>query len=178
MTTAARTHPALLAPRVAGRPLAWARDMAFVGATTSAFAPWAAGNLAPSGYWQVSAVVGLVTGALLGLAMPALIDLVRGRVPLLLLVLGSVLLGAAWGGLTGGLAGLAFGGISAQLGVVAGAAAGGFQLGWFWFPYTFQSVRGGRTWPLLLTSLLTLPVATAAAVYTTLFLAMPMSMFG
>lgn len=164
MTTVATTAPHLLARRVAGSPLAWSRDLALVGGVTSTLAPLAAGNMAPAGYWQVAALTGLLTGALLGLAMPALVDAVRGRVPLLLLVLASPLVGLAWGATAGGLAGLPFGEANVLLGTAAGGAAGFIQLGWLWFPYLFQSVRRGRTWPILLTSLLTLPVATLLAI--------------
>ena len=88
----------LLRERVAGRPLAWSRDMALVGGLTSGFAPFAAGSLAPSGYAPTALVLGLLSGALLGLCMPALLEQVRGRVPLAGLLLLSPVAGFAWGG--------------------------------------------------------------------------------
>ena len=156
----------LLRERVAGRPLAWSRDMALVGGLTSGFAPFAAGSLAPSGYAPTALVLWLVTGALLGLCMPALLEQVRGRVPLAGLLLLSPVAGFAWGALAGGLAGLPFGSSSAILGFFCGGATGAVQLGWFWFPYTFQSVRRGRTWPVVASTLLSLPVATLVGVMT------------
>lgn len=161
MTTLA-PHP------VTGSPLRWARDMALVGGGTSAFVPALVSGLAPSGYPLAAALVGAVTGALLGLAMPTLLDLVRGKVPLPLLLVGSLLLGAAWGGVAGAMAGVPFGAGNAGLGLVAGSIAGAAQFGWWWFPYTFQTVRGGRTWPLLVAAVFTLPVVSALSVWGTM----------
>jgi hypothetical protein len=163
MTTLA-PHP------VTGSPLRWARDMALVGGGTSAFVPALVSGLAPDGYPISAALAGVVTGALLGLAMPTLLDVVRGKVPLPMLLLCSVGLGAAWGGVAGALAGLPFGAGNAALGLVAGSIAGAAQFGWWWFPYTFQTVRRGRTWPLLVASLFTLPLVSALSVWGTMIL--------
>lgn len=158
-----------LAPHpVTGSPLRWARDMALVGGGTSAFVPALVSGLAPAGYPWVAAAVGLGTGALLGLAMPTLLDLVRGKVPLPVLLLCSVGLGAAWGGVAGALAGVPFGANNAGLGLIAGSIAGAAQFGWWWFPYTFQTVRGGRTWPLLVAAAFALPVVSALSVWGTM----------
>jgi hypothetical protein len=161
---APRRRGGAIGQRVGGSPAAWSRDLAIVVGATSAFAPAMAAGQLFAGYPISAMCIGAVTGAVLGAAMPALIDLVRGRVPLALVVAASLALGAVWGGLTGMLAGVPFGWDAAALGLAAGGAAGAVQLGGFWFPYTFQSVRGGRTWPVVVGALLVLPVSTAAAV--------------
>ena len=130
----------LLRERVAGRPLAWSRDIALVGGLTSGFAPFAAGSLAPSGYAPTALVLGLVTGALLGLCMPALLEQVRGRAPLAGLLLLSPVAGFAWGALAGGLAGLPFGSSSAILGFCCGWVC--FFCLWFGLCGGFQRLCG------------------------------------
>ena len=170
--TAASRGTSVLRTRVAGSPLRWSRDLAFVGATTSGFAPLLATDLAPDGYAAVSTLVGLLTGGALGLVMPAALDRVRGRVPLLFLIAMAPLTGLAWGGLTGSLSGLPFGESSAILGLCAGGATGAMQLGWFWFPYTFQSVRRGSTWPVIALSVVALPFVSAAGIMATITVVM------
>lgn len=160
--------PTLAPHPVTGSPLRWARDMALVGGGTSAFVPALVSGLAPPGYPLAAAAAGVVTGALLGLAMPGLLDRVRGRVPLPALLVSSLLLGGAWGGVAGALAGLPFGVNNVVLGLMAGSIAGAAQFGWWWFPYTFQTVRGGRTWPLLVAAIFTLPLVSALSVWGTM----------
>ena len=149
---------------ITGCPLLWCRDMALVGGATSATVPALVHEFTPSGYPLMAAVIGVVTGALLGLAMPRLLDRVRGRISLPILVLGSVMLGCFWGGATGALAGAPFGIPYVVLGLVAGGLAGAAQFGWWWFPYTVQTVRGGRTWPMLVAAVLALPFVTVVSI--------------
>jgi len=169
---------------VVGEPRTWSRDLALVGFVTGFAAPAACfGWFVSPAFCVLAAPVGGAIGALLGRAMPGLLDRVRGRVPiaLLLVILGPVL-GALWGGMTGLGAGLAaqawyalvggtpalFGPELPVVGAAYGTAAGAVQLGWFWFPYTFQTVRRGRRWPVLAAAMLLAP-ATAFAIYVPVF---------
>lgn len=151
-----------LAARRTGSPLTWGRDLALIGGVSSFVLPsMMVGPLVPAAFPWWAAAAGAGTGLLLGLAAPALLDLVRGRVPLLVLVLLAPLVGAAWGGLSGSLAGAAVGGDSALLGLLAGSTAGAVQLGIWWFPYTFQTVLQRRRWPVVLACVLTTPLLLA-----------------
>jgi len=161
-----------LRARVAGHPLRWSRDLAFVGATTSGFAPLMVTDLAPHGYAAISTLVGLLTGGALGVVMPAALDRVRGRVSLLMLLALAALTGLAWGGLTGALSGLPFGDTNAFLGLCAGGVTGALQFGWLWFPYTFQSVRRCSTWPVIALSVVALPFVSAAGIMATITVAL------
>lgn len=156
--SALKPHP------VTGAPLRWSRDMGLVGGTTSAFIPVLVRDVVPVGYPLAAALAGAVTGAALGLAMPALLDRVRGRVPFTLLVPGSIALGSIWGGGSGALAGAPFDATHVLLGLIAGSIAGGAQFGWWWFPYTVQTVRGASTWPLLVAAFAALPLVALASV--------------
>ena len=163
---------------ITGRPDRWARDLAAVGACTSAVAPALVMGL--SVYTLIAAVVGAVTGAALGASMPALLDRVRGRVPIPALLLAGPALGAVWGGAVGGAASLALLDVTINngfhmtpnglflLSVLTAAIGGALQFGLFWFPYTFQTVRGGRTWPVVLGACLMTPVVGAATIIATL----------
>lgn len=158
-----------LAPHpVTGHPLAWARDLALLGGGSSAALSLLLVGMVPVGFAPAVAVTAGLSGAALGLAMPTLLDAARGRVPLWLLAAAAPAVGGLWGGLAGAAAGLVVGGTAPALGAVAGAVAGAGQLGWFWFPYTFQTVRGGRTWPLLALAAVALPVVAWATVLVTI----------
>ncbi len=150
--------PTVPAPRPTGSPAAWGRDLALIGAVTSFVLPSLMGPVVPSGFAARAGVAGAVGGLLLGLAMPAVLDMLRGRVAIRWLLLLAPMVGAAWGGAAGAVAGLASDRSAALLGLISGGIAGACQLGLWWFPYTFQTVRGGRRWPLVLAAVLSSPV--------------------
>lgn len=158
--------------RVTGEPRLWGRDMAYLGGVTSLVCTGMGMTFSVSPQYVLAATAaGALTGGALGLAAPALLDQVRGRLPLAALVaVAGPLAGAAWGGLTGAIAwGLAGGspgmtGYSLGMSVTVAAIAGAIQLGWSWFPYTFQTVRREPRWPALLASTLLTPFVGIAAV--------------
>lgn len=148
----------LSTPRLTGRPRVWARDMALMGGLSSALVPTLLVVFVPWPYPLIAGALGLGSGAVLGAGMPAFLNWVRRFAPPWGLLLASPFLGLVWGGGTGALAGLAFGTNAAMLGLVAGGIAGAVQLTLWWFPYTFQTVRGARTWPVTLASVVALPL--------------------
>ena len=147
--------------RVTGVPALWARDMAIVGGVTSGIAPMPALALgATAGFIGGTAVAGALTGAALGAMMPVALERLRGRLPLSVLMVLGPLPGALWGALVG-TAGFYLSGISSTplvLCVGCAALAGAIQFGLFWFPYTFQTVRDGRRWPVVLGACLGAPL--------------------
>ncbi|MFT5679110.1 MAG: hypothetical protein ACI8RZ_000014 [Myxococcota bacterium] len=158
--------------QVTGRPAHWARDMAIVGGVTASLAPLPALALgATAAFIGGTAVTGAVTGAALGAVMPGVLERVRGRLPLpVLMVLGPIP-GALWGGIVGAV-GFALSGVGVPLAlcVLCAALAGAVQFGLFWFPYTFQTVRGARRWPVVLGACAVTPMIgllTVAIVLTT-----------
>lgn len=159
----------LTRPAVTGSPAAWSRDAALLGLVSCVGVSVPLLFIVQGRFLAWAAPLALVTGAVLGLLAPFTLELVRGRVPLLLLGLGAPVLGAAWGGAVG----LAAGALSQHpfwpLGLVCGGLAGAMQVGLWWFPYTFQRVRSARTWPLLIgasvtAALLSAPVYVAGFV--------------
>lgn len=156
--------------RRTGSPLAWARDLGLIGGVTSYVLPSMMGPIPPAGFAGWAGGLGALGGVLLGLAAPALLDLVRGRVAIRWLVLLAPLVGAAWGGSAGALAGLLTDPGSEILGLLAGGIAGAMQLGVWWFPYTFQTVRGARSWPVVVGALVVSPLLIAPVYAGTLVL--------
>lgn len=150
--------PSMPAPRLTGSSRVWSRDLALIGGTTSFVLPSLMGPIVPSGFAAWAGLAGAVGGLLLGQALPVILDVVRGRVAIRWLLLLAPVVGAAWGSAAGAIAGLATDRGSAVLGLISGGIAGACQLGLWWFPYTFQAVRGGRRWPLVLAALVTSPV--------------------
>lgn len=137
---------------VTGEARDWARDMAIVGGVTASLAPLPALALgATVAFIGGTAVTGAVTGAALGAAMPGVLERLRGRLPLSVLMVLGPLPGALWGG-TVGAVGFALSGVGTPLAlcVLCAAIAGALQFGLFWFPYTFQTVRGAARWPVVL----------------------------
>ena len=134
--------------RVTGRSLPWARDLALVAGASAGLAPLAIFGL---GSFALSAtVVGVVSGGLIGLGAPRLLDAVRGRLPLTVLATLGLGIGALWGAGIGAVAGAAEQTILGPSTTTwAAALIGAVQLGVFWFPYTFQTVLRGRTWPIV-----------------------------
>ena len=156
---------------VTGQPQRWARDFALIGATTSAVAPTMAAAFGVSWlYALAAAIAGAGTGALLGAMMPALLDRVRGRVPLPLLAAVGPLLGALWGASVGVLASVVHPDMLA-FSVLAASVGGAVQFGLFWFPYTFQTVRGARVWPVVLAACLCAPLAGVISIVSTISIA-------
>lgn len=152
-----------IAGPIPGHPRAWARDLAALGATTSVSLSllfWAG---VPRGFTPLVGFFTVLSGGLIGRCMPRVLDAVRGRVPIGALVLAAPVVGGLWGGLSGGLAGLLTEPRSGPvLGLLAGGLAGAAQFGWFWLPYTVQTVRRKPTWPLLVASVFALPAIAVA----------------
>lgn len=157
---------------VTGQAKDWARDMAIVGGVTAGLAPLPAIPLgATAGFIAGTAAAGLLTGAALGAAMPGVLEWVRGRLPIPVLMMLGPIPGAVWGGIVGGVGGaLSTVGVPVGLCVVCAAIAGAMQFGLFWFPYTFQTVRGERRWPVVLAACLATPLIGLLTVFTTLTL--------
>jgi hypothetical protein len=131
-----------------GRAAAWARDLAMVGAATSLLAGLGIErHLEP--VIVVATGVGAAVGALFGVGFRRLL-LAWLRLPIVAWVPISLVLGAAFGGSTGLLAGTLTGEThgTALLTVLA-AIAGALQLCWFWLPYAVRAGRGKSTWPLV-----------------------------
>lgn len=158
--------------RVTGTPQQWGRDMAYIGGVTSLVCTGMGMAFGVTPFYVLAATAaGALTGGLLGAAMPALLDQMRGRMPLALLVLAAGPLGGAvWGGTVGALAWMLAGGApemahySVGISIAIAAIAGALQFGLSWFPYTFQTVRSGARWPVLLASTLITPLVGFAAV--------------
>jgi len=158
-----------ITPRpITGSPLAWARDLALLGGGSSFALSMLFTGMVPAGFPLAVGLVTGVTGGLVGLATPAALDAVRGRLSLRVLGLLAPIAGALWGGAAGATAAAVSGTAAWPLGLIAGAVAGGLQLGWFWLPYTVQTVRGGRTWPILVAATLALPLVALVTFWGTL----------
>ena len=95
----------------------------------------------------------------------------------LLMMLGP-LAGLLWGGMVGAV-GFAASGLAIPLVLCAGCAAlaGALQFGLFWFPYTFQTVRGARCWPVVLGACLLTPVIGMVTLRAALWLLFGPSLF-
>jgi hypothetical protein len=132
-----------------GRPAAWSRDMAIVGATTAFLAVHAIDNHLRTSM-LVAAATSAMIGAVLGTSFRRL--LLSGlRLPLVAWVPVGVILGALWGGSAGLLgAALTRGARQVVIPAAFGAIAGALQLSWFWLSYAVRAGRGKRTWPLVL----------------------------
>ena len=145
---------------VTGVPMVWARDFALIGGVTSLVAPLLGMGFGVSAaYVATATAAGAATGGALGAAMPTLLERVRGRVPLWVLALLGPVLGAAWGATVGATADVLSGTGMLQLSLITAGTAGAVQLGLTWFPYTFQTVRGGRRWPVVLGAMFVAPLA-------------------
>lgn len=145
-TALERSH---LPTRVTGSSWAWTRDVAVLGGATGWLAPGAVLSFTDP-IALVGGLVGLATGASLGAMLPRLLEMMRGSLPIPLLLVAGVVGGALWGALVGAVTATVLGTATfAGFGAAAGALTAGLQFGWFWFPYTFQTVRRGRTWPVL-----------------------------
>ena len=160
-------------PRVTGAETHWSRDFALIGGVTSLVAPALAMPLGVSAlYVAAAALTGLLSGGLLGAAMPRMLDGMRGRVPLgVIFGLGGPVLGALWGASVGSVAYLVGHDFNILLSVGCASLAGAIQFGLCWFPYTFQTVRGGPRWPVVLAACLATPlvgIATVLAVFAVL----------
>ena len=159
--------------RVTGEPRAWGQRLAWLGGASALLVslPFSLGvgaSLIPGFYALVAGVLGAGSGLALGRVTPAVLDRVRGRVPLWVLALLAPVVGAVWGGSVGAAAGLiSEGGTFAALGLIAGSCIGALQVGLWWFPLVFQTVRGERVWPVLLGSVLLCPLLTVVALWFT-----------
>ena len=159
---------------VTGEPRVWARDMAIVGGVTAFLAPMPALPLATMWFIGATTVTGAVTGAALGAAMPGTLEFLRRRLSLAALVAIGPIPGALWGGIVGALGFALSGGVTPlAVCVLCAAIAGALQFGLFWFPYTFQTVRGAPRWSVVLGACVLTPLIGALTVAAVLF-----AMFG
>jgi hypothetical protein len=139
----------------------WARDLAIVGGGTS-FLAIAFVEGFRGGHERVfliaATILGAVVGALFGLGLRRLL-LAWLRLPIVVWMPISLVLGGLWGAIVGGLAmviaewGKAQISIALLAAIVAGIA-GALQLGWFWLPYAVRAGRGKSTWPVVAAALL------------------------
>ncbi len=160
MSESVPVHTHVPTRRVTGDAARWARDFALLGAFSGGGAILGFFGSVDAGLAVTAAVTGMATGAVLGAAMPSVLDVVRKRLPIKVLMFLGLPVGAVWGATTGvsamALAGnpQTFGGgvpmdmLFTVMALVAGLA-GALMFGAVWFPYTFQTVRGGRTWPVV-----------------------------
>lgn len=155
---------------VTGEARVWARDMAIVGGVTAFLAPMPALPVATMWFIGATTVAGAVTGVALGSAMPGALEALRRRLPLATLVALGPIPGALWGGIVGAL-GFALSGGVAPLAVcmLCVAIAGALQFGLFWFPYTFQTVRGAPRWPVVLGACVLTPLVGVLTISAVLF---------
>ena len=147
-------------PVSVGAPLAWARDLALVGAVTTL----ALGAVTPLSWWTVLAAASLamIGGAALGAVVPRLLHRRVRRKPLVLLALAAVGLGACWGGGAGYLAAHLTGGPWVRTTELA-ATATAAQLGWLWLPLVLRRARGRSTVAYVLAACAAAPVASYLA---------------
>lgn len=141
--------PRLLPTRITGPVGPWIRDGALVGLATGYIGPAAVAFGWTFHPWLLACALSFASGgALLGLAIPAALERVRGRVPLpilaLLIPMLALPVGAAWAA-----AAAAMVGAPVALAATFGAVALAVLLGLFWFPYTVQAVLGGPRWPIV-----------------------------
>lgn len=156
-------------PRTVGTPRHWATNGSLLGGILGWWVPAAIvaalvlltgdglfvllmGFLNPLNF--ASAVVGALVGGLLGVVHPALLDRVRGRVPVLAIALGQTVTGA----LAGAAAGAAWAlplvllDASSPLFLVTGAIGailGALVAPIWWLPFAVSTVLG-RQWPVTL----------------------------
>jgi hypothetical protein len=143
----------------------WARDFALIGGVTGLVAPMAVvPSIVSSGYLGAAAVVGALSGAFLGTAVPAALSRL-GNVRLPVLLMGGLGVGAVWGGVVGAAAALAAEPALVALSVLLAGIAGTLQFGWIWLPYVLRKIRGKRTWPLVVTALAATPALGWASVW-------------
>ncbi len=154
-----------------GERRTWVRDLAIIGGVSGALAPAAVGMLFP-GYVLLAGAFGAGSGAVVGHLASAMLGKERiRRVPVAVLLVGGLGLGALWGALTGLGAALGLGAFSAPgsgavllvLSALLASVAGAIQLGWFWLPYAILRARGRRTWPLVVVASLLAPALGWAA---------------
>jgi hypothetical protein len=123
----------------------WGRDWCILGALSGLLAPVGMGLplLAPA-FCLVSAIVGALSGFLLGPMVEAGLRRIRGRFSPPLPLVGA-LLGLVWGALVGGAAGLCVnppGSLdTAELGLVFGGISGATQMAWFLPAYVWGRLR-------------------------------------
>lgn len=145
--------PVSLPARVVGSPLLWALKGAQLGATAMltllAIAAIAVGEVPPLVGVALFTVAPTVVGGAFGAVAPAVLERLRGRVPLWLLVPAQGVVGAAGGCLAALGRELLFGWHppDRSLWLIAGALVGGVTVAIWWLPFTVATVLG-RRWPV------------------------------
>ena len=113
----------------------------------------------------VLAAAGGVSGLLLGIPLRAVVDRLRGRLPMWGYLVAMPIVGAAWGSLALSLASIvANGGIdlgTMWLTVRMGGPFGAALFGLLWLPYAMATVLRWRRWPVVIaTAVLSPAIAT------------------
>ena len=137
----------------------WARDFAIVGLAVGALAPY--GVIFDPDFSLLSGLAGGASGALVGAWSAWVLERLRGRLPLAMVVPMMALLGGLWGafsGACGGMASLRFGADAVPLGMVMGGATGMLTVGVGFLPYLVLAVRGRTTLPIVALGLLASPL--------------------
>ena len=148
---------------ITGSPKAWARDFALIGTSTSVMTILLASWQPLGGFVLMAPIIAGLTGGALGMVMPGMLEWARRRVPLTGLLLLGVALGGLWGGTVGGIAAV-YTNLHIGLATFCAAIAGAIHFGFWWFPYTFQTVLSRPTWPVVLLACLSTPLTAAATV--------------
>lgn len=148
--------------RVTGSPVRWAVDFAVGGALiplSFGLVSWFSGFGYDFEHLAPVALAGATVGAAVGAASPVLLDYFRRGVPLWLLTILASVTGAAAMLVTGasiGRVGLGDLAVVLPMGAFVGAV--------FWLPYTFATVTGRPTWPVVLSVGLVYPIFEALQV--------------
>lgn len=152
---------------VVGTRKQWAFDAALVGtvaggASTLLLAQMLAMGMHGVVISAVLAAAGGVSGLLLGIPLRAVVDRLRGRLPMWGYFVAMPIVGAAWGTLALSLASIvANGGIDPSalwLTFRMGGPFGAALFGLLWLPYAMATVLRWRRWPVVVATAVLSPV--------------------
>lgn len=159
-----------LPARVTGRPVSWSRDGAIVGAVTGYVGPASVLFGLSLHPWLLACTLGFALGgAVLGAWLSAVLEQVRGRVPLPVLAVVVPALAVGSGSLWAAfLAWMVEAPVALSMTFAVVAIA--FQVGVFWFPYTMLAVLGRARWPLVVAACTVSPLLGLLARWVFLFI--------
>ena len=138
-----------------GRAEDWATELAVVGALTTLGLGLV--SSLPGATLAAALALTALVGAGLGAIVPRLLHRHVRRVPILVLVVAGVGLGACWGAPAGYLAARLTGAPWIRTTALL-ATATAFQLGWLWLPVVLERARGRSPWPWVLAACLASPL--------------------
>jgi hypothetical protein len=136
------------------------RDWALIGFATSGLAglaPWGIGVHLPSAYAMTCAVVGAVSGALVGGAMHGLLGWCRPQLRVAVAMLLAITLLGAWGAFVATFSAWLIVPDLASMGVPMGWMAAVAQTGWLAPTYATAAKADWPRWPLVLACSLAAP---------------------